>query len=515
MKVKDLTCMKSLKAVYSILLIAICLLGTGSVLSQNCSNTSTGFPPINDLAQNFFRNFQGGLYPDGSNQRPLYHDGNGITIGKGIVPLDTSGNINYNTGKVVLLSVGMSNCNQEFGEFKTQLTGATYLNPKLVLINGAQGSQTIDKIINPNAEFWSRIEQMLANAGLTTKQVQVVWFKEAEAGPRDTTFPGYPLSLKNKFKTAMGIMKDKYVNLKLCYNASRIYAGYSISTLNPEPYAYYSGWSVKWMIEDQINGDTSLIYKGVNANSPWLSWGPYIWADGINPRIDGLTWVCPQDFNSDGTHPSVTGRIKVANMLIDFFKTDESAKPWFLKTFTLNLTIAIQGFYDPALNCQRISDTMRVYARNVNPPYNSVDSAVSEVDSVSLKGIFKFYNLPNGTFYFQIRHRNNIETWSKAGGESVIFGAISDYSFTDSQSKAFGNNQIIVDNSPVVYATFSGDVNQDGYVDLSDVSTTFNDAGNFMSGYVNTDSNGDNLTDLGDLIIVYNNSLGFVQKITP
>jgi hypothetical protein len=85
------------------------------------------------------------------------------------------------------------------------------------------------------------------------------------------------------------------------------------------------------LIESQINGDASLNYVGNNPSSAWLSWGPYLWANGITPRSDGLTWVI-SDYQSDGTHPSISGRQKVAQMLLQFFSTDETTKPWFLKT---------------------------------------------------------------------------------------------------------------------------------------------------------------------------------------
>jgi hypothetical protein len=62
--------------------------------------------------------------------------------------------------------------------------------------------------------------------------------------------------------------------------------------------------------------------------APLLLWGPYLWADGLIPRADGLTWVC-QDFATDGIHPNNQGSRKVAQMLFDFFRSDPSAAPWF------------------------------------------------------------------------------------------------------------------------------------------------------------------------------------------
>jgi len=504
-----------MKRKFTAFLISIIYLSTiflQNISAQNCSNTSVGLSPINDLGTGYFRSFQGGLYPNGFNNRPDIHDDAGLYFANQIIPLDTAGNYNPTTGKIVLLSVGMSNCSQEFQQFIQTVNGASYINPKLVIVNGAQGGQTIDIINNPNAAFWTVIIQRLTAAGASVKQVQAVWFKEAQSNPSDTTFPNYPIGLKNKFKITMGIMKSKYINLKQCYLASRIYAGYATTTLNPEPYSYYSGWSVKWLIEDQINGDTSLIYNGLNANSPWLSWGPYLWADGLIPRSDGLTWNCPTDYATDGTHPSTTGRQKVATRLVDFFKTDEASKPWFLKTLTLDITVAMEGFLNSFNNKLNMRDTVTAYLRATSFPFHIIDSGRSVIDSVSLKGVFKFYNITSGTYYIHVKHRNSIETWSKAGGELFTFGGVYNYDFTSAINKAYGNNLIL---KGTKYCIYSGDINQDGVIDGSDLSFADNDVTNFVTGYVVSDVNGDNISDASDLSIIDNNAFNSIVKITP
>lgn len=113
--------------------------------------------------------------------------------------------------------------------------------------------------------------------------------------------------------------------------ASRISARYAISTLNPEPYAYWQGWAVKKVIEDQINGDPQLAFSGSGANSPWLGWGIYMWSDGNNPQITNpnVFYNCPTHFANDGTHPSDAGAIKIGGLLLDFFSNDSTAVPWF------------------------------------------------------------------------------------------------------------------------------------------------------------------------------------------
>jgi hypothetical protein len=76
------------------------------------------------------------------------------------------------------------------------------------------------------------------------------------------------------------------------YLSSRTYGGWAKTRLNPEPYAYESGFSVKWLIEQQLKGEPALNYdpaKG-EVKVPWLSWGPYLWARGTDKRSDGFSY---------------------------------------------------------------------------------------------------------------------------------------------------------------------------------------------------------------------------------
>ncbi|MBK7160881.1 MAG: hypothetical protein IPH77_20640 [Ignavibacteria bacterium] len=73
----------------------------------------------------------------------------------------------------------------------------------------------------------------------------------------------------------------------------------------------------------------------------------------------------------------------------------------------------------------------------------------------------------------------------------MFTGSSLNYDFAAAVTQAFGNNMKQVDASPVRFAVYSGDVNQDGIVDASDVSTVDNDAFNSLSGYVTSDLNGD------------------------
>ena len=127
----------------------------------------------------------------------------------------------------------------------------------------------------------------------------------------------------------MAITKATFPNLRVAYLSSRIYGGYNIvgiRRVNPEPFAYETAFSVRWVIQDQIQSET----QG-KVDDPVLLWGPYLWADGVTPRkSDKLVWE-RKDLAEDGVHPSKIGGQKVANLLLEFFKSDASAKIWFVK----------------------------------------------------------------------------------------------------------------------------------------------------------------------------------------
>lgn len=316
------------------LLLLPLLLGTG--WGANCQQTSVGLFPLTDLGPDLYRGYPGGLYPDGLNERPPAHERAGLNLTAQVQPLDVDGHSDPIGGKIVLVSIGMSNATQEFAPFKQLADRDPDRNPQLVIVDGAQGGQTASIIMNPNAPFWQVVDQRLAQAGVTPNQVQAAWVKEADAQPREG-WPAYPLKLQTELTAIMQILKARFPNILLAYQSSRTYGGYASTPLNPEPYAYASGFAFKWLIESQIQGDPSLNYDPDQGEvrSPWLAWGPYLWADGLVPRGDGLIWLC-QDFRAgDGTHPSLSGQRKVANMLLDFFKNDSTTSPWFLRPQTV------------------------------------------------------------------------------------------------------------------------------------------------------------------------------------
>lgn len=299
------------------------------VRAANCANDTTGRVPLTDLGTGLYRGFPGGLYGSGDNARPAGHDAAGIAIANAIVPLDTLGQPDLN-GRIVLISIGMSNATQEFSTFVPIAGSDPLKSPKVDVIDCAQGGQSADRTNTPTAAYWDFIRARLSSRGSSSAQVQAVWIKQANAGPSGG-FPAATITLQNNLGAIVRIIHDQFPNVRLAYFTSRIYAGYATTALNPEPYAYESGFAVKWLIDSQIAGEDSLNWDPDSGpvEAPWLSWGPYMWADGTYPRDDGLTWAC-NEFATDGTHPGPPARTKVANSLLAFFQQDVTTEPWYV-----------------------------------------------------------------------------------------------------------------------------------------------------------------------------------------
>lgn len=306
--------------------------------------------PLIDMGAQTYKGFTGGLYPNASNDMPAVHYQAGIDFANSIEPLDTNGNPSPN-GKYVMVSLGMSNTTQEFcskqGDspcdswtFMGQALADPELNTtSLVIVNGAKGGQSAKDWVDPNDDNYDRVvSEHLTPQGLSENQVQIAWVKVANPGP-SSSLPNQDADayiLESQIAEIVRALRVRYPNLKQVFLSSRIYAGYAATVLNPEPYAYESGFSVKFLIEaqiDQMDGNGiddvagDMNYSG---SAAWVAWGAYFWADGMNPRSDGLIWE-PQDLEGDGTHPSMFGEEKVGTMLLDFFKSSPHTKCWFLE----------------------------------------------------------------------------------------------------------------------------------------------------------------------------------------
>ncbi len=301
--------------------------------------------PLTDLGTDKYQGFVGGLYPDGQNQRPAAHEAAGLALATQVQPLDADGKPSVD-GKIVLLGIGFSNTVQSFNGFM-QMAGADQsINPKVVLVNGAMGGMSARMVQDPDdrasgTKYWSAVDDRLKEAGVTRAQVQVIWIKETDpAGQQQGGFPRYTRDLQAEIRRIVQVLPRRFPNARLVYLSSRTYGGWAKAPPgkvggpgNSEPYSYETGFAVKWLIAQQLAGNAQLNYdpkKGA-IKAPWLSWGPYLWANGERKRKDGFSFQ-PSDFReNDRMHHSADGMKKIGTQLLQFFKSDTTTRGWFLK----------------------------------------------------------------------------------------------------------------------------------------------------------------------------------------
>ncbi len=351
--------------------VLLCSVLTGCGASASPPSRSSGSTPsfvatpLTDMGSRTYKGVSGGLYPDG-NSVPPAQAAAGLARARRVQPLDADGTPSP-TGKIALLSISMSNGSAEWcgattcrstapsgQSFMVQAAASPAVNHQtLMIVNGAHGGQAAARWTSPTSPDYDVVrDQQLAPLGLTEKQVQVIWLKEADAyptvalplrpGPQAANQVPDASTLETELGEILRALRVRYPNLQEVFLSSRIYGGYAsspikdVARLNPEPYAYESGFSVKWVIQAQIeqmgNGGAVTDARAGDLNdntvAPWVAWGPYLWADGTVRRSDGLVWL-RSDFASDGTHPSPSGIAKVGTALLGFFLDSPYTRCWF------------------------------------------------------------------------------------------------------------------------------------------------------------------------------------------
>jgi hypothetical protein len=160
-----------------------------------------------------------------------------------------------------------------------------------------------------------------------------------------------------------------------------------------------------------------------------------------------------------------------------------------------------------------IADKIEVSLYTSVFPYTMVyakDSVMLETD-----GTAELTDIPfglQGEYYIVIRHRSSIETWS---GQLISFSGTGTvvYDFSMSAGQAYGQNQTAI--SKGYYAIYSGDLNDDGKVDGSDMAMLDNALTQLLQGYIIEDVTGDGGVDGSDMSIIDNNVTNFVKVKKP
>ena len=321
--------------------------------------------PITEMTAPY-KGEDGGLYGGGHNDPPEAHRAAYLQEAAKIIPLDAEGKP-ATDGKIGLITIGFSNPSIESEDFKRTADADPQKAANVIIVNGCIGGRSaamwawdgddlfpqaeqerLDKEMDIlgmpkhnrkstglDKDTWPTLAKRIETAGLSPKQVQVVWLKHVEANPKPLgEFPAHARALQADIADVLQIARHNYPNLRVAYLSSRTFGGWSgRESGSPEPYAYESGFSTRWIIQSQIKGDPQLNYDPSRGEvkAPLLLWGPYLWAQGNTPRkFDGLAWTI-NDVRADHLHPNESGTKKTTTLLLNFFKTDPGASRWFLK----------------------------------------------------------------------------------------------------------------------------------------------------------------------------------------
>ncbi|MBX7042051.1 MAG: FG-GAP-like repeat-containing protein [Ignavibacteria bacterium] len=268
-------------------------------------------------------------------------------------------------------------------------------------------------------------------------------------------------------------------------------------------------------IADVVIGACYNDAGGTNAGRSYVYYGgtsmdnkkDLVMTGNVPHSASGFAVSYAGDLNSDGRSDLIIGGLNSGRV-----QAYLSSEP--VEQLILTLKLAQEGFYNTGTQKLNMSDTVVVSLRNSYFPFNQVDEAKAVINKVTMEGRFVFNSAPAGSYYLKVKHRNCVETWS-ANPVSMAKNRNVNYDFTFAAFQAYGFNQKIINNTPLVFGIYSGDVNNDGTVDATDGSIIDNDVINFVTGYTVTDVTGDYFVDAADYLMADNNAYNFVTKITP
>ena len=211
---------------------------------------------------------------------------------------------------------------------------------------------------------------------------------------------------------------------------------------------------------------------------------------------------------------ATTGYITVTNSC----GTATSGSPFLVVpvSITINLHLLIEGFYRgtgtmAGVISPSVCDTIILELHASTSPYGKIETVISTINT-SGSGSFIFSNsLFNNSYYLVVKHRNSIETWSS--NAVTLNNAIISYDFANAISKAYGNNQYDLQDGK--FAIYNGDLDQNGIINMADLTNIGEYATYFTTGYHVNDITGDNMTELSDYSVIENNMAFGVSVMRP
>ena len=273
-------------------------------------------------------------------------------------------------------------------------------------------------------------------------------------------------------------------------------------TVNPLPVVGFSGLASSYC---STSGTVTLTG---NPSGGTFS-GPGISGNSFDPAVAGVGGPYTITYtytNGNGCTNVATQQVTVQNCT---------------NTISVNLKLFVQGYYaglgtmQPVLLNQGIASlstetdtvTIELYQPGTFSLVDSKKAVLSTNGALSVS-----FNQAAGSYYVAIKHRNTVQTWTANAINCTAATPV--YDFSTAANKAFADNQVEVE--PGVWAMFTGDINQDEFIDVFDYGQ-FNDdnLAGVNSSYVATDMNGDGFVDVFDYQVYNDNNLAGIGSIHP
>ncbi len=188
----------------------------------------------------------------------------------------------------------------------------------------------------------------------------------------------------------------------------------------------------------------------------------------------------------------------------------------------IDLKAYIQGLYlgngtmaaalfnsDPTLS-DTIADSIEVELHEAFGSYLTIYSQKAVLNTSGVCNLTFPSAVVGNSYYIVVKHRNSIPVWSATPITLTFTNSIN---FTVNATDAYGANLAELETG--IFGMYSGDINQDGFIDGNDFIDVDNDNTNFASGYLVTDVNGDAFVDGNDFIVIDNNNTLFIGVANP
>lgn len=272
----------------------------------------------------------------GEDLTPLPIDAPGAATSYKGLPLALAGHgqpaVTAVDGVIGVVCIGMSNGNQECGEWIVQVAGAWQdeVSPAVRIVNCAVGGHAIERWTDPafDGALWDDCAgRKLPQAGVRLDQVRVVWHKAASQfakEPDGSALPPYPDPASDYFAFIGHLdafasrVKESFPAVQAVYTSSRSYGGFSARSDRGEPLSYEEGHALNTWLADHPTVD------GV-----WYGWGAYLWAPDCATGGRNGAGICyhRSDYQDDAVHPSEAGRLKIARLVHDRMRQHEWYRP--------------------------------------------------------------------------------------------------------------------------------------------------------------------------------------------